>query len=133
MARLHGRRGSLYVGLASSTAAAEQVAFLNQWSIDFSVDDADATAFGDTNKVYLAGLPDAAGSFKGFYDDATVQVYTAASDGAARRVYLYPATSNTGQYWFGTALFDFNVDVKVSGAIDVGGKFKAASAFTKVG
>lgn len=135
MARKHGRRGRLYVGLASDTAAAEPVAFLRDWTIDFSVDNVDVTAFGDTNKVYVAGLPDASGTFAGFYDDATVQLYTAATDGLPRRFYLYPDnTVNTaGPYWFGTALFDFSASGQVDGAVTVSGNWNAASAVAKVG
>jgi hypothetical protein len=132
MARLHGRNGRLYVNITSG-GTAEPIAFLNNWDIQFAVDNAEVTAFGDTNKVYVAGLPDASGSFSGFYDDATAQVYTAAADGVARKFYLYPTTSATGQYWFGTALFDFSVSSSVDGAITISGDFQAASAVTKVG
>ena len=132
MARLHGRNGRLYVNITSG-GTAEPIAFLNNWDIQFAVDNAEVTAFGDINKVYVAGLPDASGSFSGFYDDATAQVYTAAADGVARKFYLYPTTSATGQYWFGTALFDFSVSSSVDGAITISGDFQAASAVTKVG
>ena len=134
MARLHGRRGRLYVGIASDTAAAEAIPYVAQWAIEFSVDNAEVTANGDSNKVYVAGLPDVSGSFSGFLDDATAQTYTAASDGLARRFYLYPATPATaGPYWFGTALFDFKAEAAVDDAVKVSGDFQAASAVSKVG
>lgn len=134
MARLHGRSGNLYVGLATTTSAAEAVAFLSKWQITFDTDDVDVTAFGDTNKTYVSGLPDVGGNFSGFYDDATVQTYTAATDGASRRFYLYPKTPSTaGPYWFGTAVFDFTVEGDVNGPVAVSGNFKAASLVTKVG
>lgn len=134
MARNHGRRGRLYVGIASDSASAEAVAYLSKWSVAFSTDNVDVTANGDANKTYVAGLPDASGSFSGFYDDASAQTYTAATDGLARRFYLYPTTpSNTGPYWFGTALFDFNAEADVSGAVTVSGDFQAASAVAKIG
>jgi hypothetical protein len=121
------------MGIASDTAAAEPVAFLNNWSINFSVDNVEVTAFGDTNKVYVAGLPDASGSYAGFYDDATAQMYTAAADGLARRFYLYPSNNNTVQYFFGTALFDMTVEGTVDGSVNVSGDFNAASPISKVG
>lgn len=134
MARIHGRKGRLYVGLASDTASAEPVTFLNKWSIGFSTDNVDVTANGDTNKTYVAGLPDASGSFAGFFDDATVQTYTAGADGLARRFYLYPTTpSVSGPYWFGTALFDFSAEADVGSAVTISGDFQAASAIAKVG
>ncbi len=132
MARIHGRSGRLYVNLTSA-GTAEPVAFLRDWSIGFATDNAEVTAFGDSNKVYVAGLPDTTGSFSGFYDDATVQTYTAAVDGVARKFYLYPDTGSTGKYWFGTALFDFNVTGAVDGAVSVSGDWNAASAVVKIG
>ena len=62
MARLHGRNGRIYIGIASDTAAAEPLPFVATWSIAFSTDNAEVTALGDTVKTYVAGLPDATGS-----------------------------------------------------------------------
>ena len=131
MARVHGRRGRLYAGIASDTATAEPIVFLSSWSIDFTVDKVDVTAFGDTNKVYVSGLPDASGSFGGFYDTATAGMYSASQDGLARRFYLYPDISD-GDYFYGTALFDFSVSGGVSDAVTASGSWNAASAITKV-
>lgn len=133
MARIHGRRGRLYVGLASDTAAAEPVTFLNRWAIDFSTDKVDVTAFGDTNKVSVAGLPNATGTYAGFYDDATAQLYTSSQDGLPRRFYLYPTNNTTTTYWYGTALFDFSAEGAVDGAVSISGSFEASSAVAKVG
>lgn len=133
MARIAGRNGRLYVGLASGTAAAESVAFLNAFTVEFATDDIEVTAFGDSNKVYVAGLPDVKGTYAGFFDDATAQTYTAALDGVARRFYLYPNNTNVGQYWFGTATFDFSVDGSVADAVKVSGNFTAASTVAKIG
>ena len=130
MARKHGRNGRLYAAIASG-GTAQPIAFLSQWSIDFTVDNADVTALGDTNKVYVAGLPDSSGSFSGFFDSAGSDMYTAATDGLARAFYLYPDTADA-TYWYGTALFDFSVSGAVDGAITVSGDWNAASAVTKV-
>ncbi len=134
MARIAGTTGRLYVGIASSAAAAEPVAYISKMSLDFATDDLEVTAMGDVNKVYVSGMPDCSGSFSGFYDDATAQTYTAARDGAARNFYWYPKTpSNAGPYWFGTGLFDFSIETDIGGAVSVSGNFKAASPVTKVG
>ncbi len=132
MARIHGRNGRVYMSLTSG-GMAEPVAFLTTWTLKASTDKVDVTSFGDSNKIYVAGLPDASGDFSGFYDDSTVQTYTAATDGVARKFYLYPSTSNTGQYWFGTILPDFEVDGSVSGACAVKAAWNAASVIQKVG
>lgn len=124
----------MYVGIANSGAAAEAVAFLKSYSVDFSSDKVDVTAFGDANKTYVAGLPDCSGSYNGYFDDATAQLYTAASDGQPRRFYLYAKTPSTaGPYWFGTALWDFSVEGAVDGATSISGSFAAASAVAKIG
>jgi hypothetical protein len=133
MARRHGRNGRVYLSLTSG-GTAEPVAYIKSWSLQASSDKVDVTAFGDVNKIYVAGLPDAQGSFDFWYDDATVQTYTAATDGVARRLYLYPDIQNTpGQYWFGTIFPDFSVQSAVDGAIDGSCSWNAASVINKVG
>jgi hypothetical protein len=131
MARVHGRRGRLYAGIASDSASAEPITFLSSWSINFTVDRVDVTSFGDTNKTYVSGLPDASGDFAGFYDTATAQLYTASQDGLARKFYLYPDTTD-GDYFWGTALFDFSANAGVTDAVNISGSWAAASAIAKV-
>ena len=132
MARIAARNGRLYANLTSG-GTAEPIAFLNNWSLNFQVDNIEVTAFGDSNKTYVAGLPDAQGSYAGWYDTATVQLYTAATDGIARKFYLYPDNSSTGQYFFGTAVFDMNVSAAVDGAVEISGDFSASTIVSKVG
>jgi hypothetical protein len=132
MARIAARSGRLYANLTSG-GTAEPIAYLNTWSIAFATDKIEVTAFGDTGKTYVSGLPDAQGDFAGFYDDASAQLYTAATDGVARKFYLYPSTSNNAQYWFGTAIFDFNVDGTVADAVKIAGSWAASTSVAKVG
>lgn len=133
MSRIHGRRGRVYLGVASDSADASPLPFLASWSINFQTDKSEVTAFGDNNKVYVAGLPDASGEFSGFYDDATAQTYTAAVDGLARKFYLYPSTLTNTQYFFGTVLPDFSVNGSVGGPVEISASWNAASAIAKVG
>lgn len=132
MARIAGRNGRVYVAVTSGGTAAP-LPFVATWSINFATDRFEVTAMGDTGKTYVAGLPDASGEFSGFYDDSTAQTYTAAVDGVARPLYIYPSLLNTGQYWYGTALVDFNVSSSVGGAVEMTASWNAATAFTKVG
>jgi len=132
VARIHGKSGRLYAAIASG-GSAEPIAFLSTWTLDFSTDKADVTAMGDTNKVKVSGLPDATGKFGGWYDTATAQLYTASQDGVARKFYLYPDNATTGQYWYGTALFDFSISGGVSEGVAISGSIDAASAVTKIG
>lgn len=135
MARNAGRFGRLYMGIASSTAAAEPVAFITEWSGSFTADRYDVTALGDTSKVYVQGLPDAQGSFSGIFDNATQQVFTAATDGEPRRTYLYPdaRVGTTGPYWYGTAFFAADVSTPVGDAVKISGSWAAATSFTRIG
>lgn len=133
MTRIHGRRGRIYFGIASDTALASPLPFFASWSINFATDKAEVTAMGDDNKIYVSGLPDASGQFSGFYDDATAQTYTAATDGLARKFYLYPSTLTNTQYFFGTILADFSVDGGVGDAVKISSSWSAASVIAKVG
>ncbi len=117
----------------ASGGTAEPIAFLNSWSMNAQSEKSDVTAFGDENKVYVAGLPDASGEFSGFYDDATAQTYTAAVDGLPRKFYLYPSTSLNTQYWFGEILPDFSVNAAVSGPAEISSSWNAAGSIAKVG
>jgi len=130
--RIAGRNGRIYLALTSG-GTAEPVAYQASWSINFATNKIDVTAFGDTNKSYVAGLPDASGQFAGFYDDSSVQTYTAATDGIARKFYLYLNTTSNTQYFFGTILPDMTIDSSVDGATTVSASWAAATAITKVG
>lgn len=132
MARISGRQGRIYMGLTSA-GTAEPVAFLNNWSLAFQTGKIDVTAFGDVSMVYVSSLPDCQGSYSGFYDNATVQMYTAATDGVARKFYLYPDNTLATQYWYGTGIFDMSIDAAVDGAVQISGSFAAASVTTKMG
>ena len=126
----------MYLGIVDDTAVATPLPFLASWSINFVTEKAEVTAFGDSNKVYVSGLPDASGDFAGFYDDGTAQTYTAAVDGLPRKFYLYPRTTGTPgntQYFFGTILPDFSVNAGVGDAVAISASWNAASGIAKVG
>ena len=131
MARIHGRNGMVYMAIASG-GTAEPIPFMSSWTLNAVTDKANVTAFGDTNMVYVAGLPDSSGDFGGFYDDATAQTLTAAQDGVARKFYLYPDRTAPTKYFFGTILPDFSVDAAVDGAAAVKASWNAASPIIKV-
>lgn len=127
MARHHGRNAQVYVA-ATNAAAASPCAFQASWSLNKTTDKQDVTAFGDSNKTYVAGLPDASGDFSGFWDDATAQTYTAAGDGLSRKFYLYPdLTVSPNAYFFGSILADFSVDGSVAGPINFKASWNAAA------
>jgi hypothetical protein len=131
--RTHGRNARLYVGIASGSAAPSPTLFHSSFDIQASTDQMEVTAWGDTGKTYLVGLPDAKGTYTGFYDVGGADLYTAALDGTARKFYFYPdTTGNVGVYFFGTAFFDQSIQFSVSDASKVTGNWTAASSIIKV-
>lgn len=132
MARFHGRKGRVYLAVAPG-AEASPLPFVATWSISASTDKQDVTAMGDSNKVYVAGLPDASGSFGGFMDDASAQTYTAAVDGQPRKWYLYPNLDTPTVYWFGQILPDYKGDSGVGDSAKFSADWNAASSIVRVG
>lgn len=130
--RAHGRNGRMYVSMTSGGTPSPAM-FLKSWSLQASTDNSDVTSQGDAGKVYVGGLPDQAGSYEGFLDIDAPQFYAAAVDGVARKMYLYPNAADNTKYWFGTALFDFNVTVPVDGPDTLTGDWQAASDIIRVG
>lgn len=132
MARIAGRNGRMYFSPTSGGVASPAM-FIADWSVAFATDKTKVTAQGDTGHVYVSGLPDASGTYSGFFDTDGSQFYAAAVDGLARPMYLYPVATVTTKYWFGTALFDFNVTVPVEGAASVSGSWASATSIAAVG
>jgi hypothetical protein len=131
MSRIHGRNGVAYISVTSGVAASP-MAFLSDWDVNYTLDKADTTAMLDPNHIWVAGLPDCAGSFSGFYDTATAQTYVAATDGQPRNFYLYPSNlaSQMGppaQYFFGQILPDYSLSGSVTGAVSLKSTWNAAS------
>lgn len=132
MTRLHGKNAVLYMSINSGDAPTE-VPFISNFVESLATDKAEATAYGDRNKVKLAGLPERSGTFDGFYDDSTVQMYTAAIDGLARTFYHYKnRNAMESDYTFGTAFFDVTVTTPVGDAVSISGNWDAAGDITSV-
>ena len=129
MAREHGRNGVVYMGITQSggvSAAASPVAFLSDWTLNKVTDKVEVTAFNDSNKTYVAGLPDASGDFSGWYDSGTPQTYTAAGDGIPRNFYLYPNSLVATDYFYGTIIPDFSAAGGVAAAVSIKCTWNAA-------
>jgi hypothetical protein len=131
MGRRSGRNGRVFIDVAGGGNAAP-LPFVAKWSLSAATDQIDVTAMDDTNKTYVSDMPDASGDFSGFWDDATNQTYTAATDGLARKFYLYPDYTNVPTvYWFGTVNVDFSADGGVGQGVNFSGKWSAATPIIK--
>lgn len=126
--RYHGKKGQVKLGADTATATA--VASLNKWSLNAATDKADVTAFGDTNKQYVQGLPDLKGSLGGWFDDAEEAMWEAAEGGIPVFLELLPASDKTVK-WSGLAYLDCSIDVPATGPVAISGDFVAAGPWTR--
>lgn len=132
-ARRHGQHGALYVDISTgANGSAVLVSTLSSSKRSFQTDQQDVTAYEDPNHVYVAGKPDASSTYSGFLDVNQDQLWYPSRDGVARKFYDYIDTTNDpNKYWFGTGLFDFDVEQNVSGPITVAVNMKPAGAVTR--
>ena len=128
----HGRFGVLYLGATNGSTAVNQ-SNLKAWTLDGATDFVDVTCMGDSNKSYVAGIPDTQGSFEGVWDSATTTIfYAAARDGLSRKMYLYPGGSSAN-YWYGDILLDSSFNSSVDDAVMVSANWRSAGALTAFG
>ena len=126
MARLHGKKGMVYLGLTPG-ADASPVAFLSNWNINFVPEYADTTTIGSAQRTFTPTTETVSGDFAGFFDDKTVQMYKAARDGVPRNLYLYPSTDNAGTYFSAVVnIAEFDVAVAIDGAAAVKSSWTAS-------
>lgn len=128
MAKYAGRTGVLYMSSSGSGTAAAVVG-INKWSLDMSTDKFEVTAFGDTNKSYVQGLRDLQGQFEGLYDDSETKLFAGAQSTDGVKMYLYISSNAASKYACGTAWLDASIDVDISGAVKISGKFAAAGSW----
>lgn len=107
------------------------VASVNSWSLDMARERADATCFGDTNKVAVQGLPSVKGDLGGIWNETESGVLFAAAMGtAAVFLKLVPSTLAPTYFFSGLAYLDAGIEVTHDGAITVKGSYEAAGPWT---
>jgi len=105
------------------------LANLNTWSLDMKKDRVDVTAFLDTNKVSVLGLPDFSGSLGGWWDSSAVALMDAIMGDIAVKLHLVPDSAAPTFLWKGKAYIDGNINVSSTGAVSVGGSYVAADSW----
>lgn len=128
MARYHGKKGVVYMSTTGSGAAASVVG-MKSWSLNMPTDKVEVTAFGDSNKRYVQGLPDATGDLSGWWDDTSDTLYDASRSTDGVNMYLYPSTDAPTKYWYGPAWVDFSINTPGDGGIEVTASFVANGAW----
>jgi hypothetical protein len=128
VARYHGKKGVVYMS-ATGSGAAVTVVGLNNWSLNMPTDKVEVTAFGDTNKQYVQGLPDVSGDIAGWWDDTSDQLYDASRSSDGVKMYLYPSSDVATKYWYGPAWVDFSIETGNEAGVSVSGSFVANGAW----
>jgi len=128
--RRHGSKGSVEMD-PTGGATGVVVASLNSWSLDLARDRADATCFGDLNKVFVQGLPNVEGELGGIWDEvASQELFAVALGDTAAFLKLIPSTLASTYFFSGLAYIDAGIEVNADGAITVNGSFAAAGPWT---
>lgn len=129
--RLSGLNGGIVIGGALGSGGT-LVAAKTQFTISNQRDFFDASAFGDTNRIWMPGLRDAQGTYNGLYDASGDLLFQAAALGA-QLLYLY-ADTNQGassvalyEVAHGSGFLDATVDVNLNDVVKVNGAFRAAN------
>jgi hypothetical protein len=127
MARQHGSLGQVLIDPTGGTTYVA-VASLNSWTLDMTRDLVNVTAFGDTNKQYVQGLPDIKGTFGGFWDPTTTPtaVFDVAMGSTAVGMKLVPSTLTATAFFSGLAYLDASINVSADGAVAISGNYSAA-------
>jgi hypothetical protein len=126
MPRRSGRNGLVALAI-TGTGAASKVLGADTWKLSYKVDKIDVTAFGDANKVKVAGFVDLTGSFTAFWDSSETKPLAAAKSTSGGYLVLYADyTNDVGAYCAGPAVIDWDMDASGNGAPKVTATFEAS-------
>lgn len=128
MAKYPARKGVIYLGTTVGGVATVVIG-MSKFSMNRATDKIEVTAFGDSNKTYVQGLPDVKGAFSGFWDDTESKPFTAAAAAGGVNMYLYPSSDAPSKFWSGPAFLDLSMDVDVKGAVALSGSFAASGSW----
>lgn len=123
----HGKNGAIYLGGAIGTGT--KVAAKTEWSLQRNRDYVDATSFGDTNKTYLAGLPNVQGTYSGILDTSGDLLLSAATSDALL-IHLYADDTGTPVLVaHGSGFLDATVNCSNTDAVRITGEFRASASW----
>ncbi len=131
MAVYHGRKGVVYMSTTGSGSASSVVSMAN-WTLSRATDYAETTAFGDSNKTWVQGLPDISGTVSGFFNEASTTLYTGSTSSDGVKMYLYPSSDITGKYFYGPAWVDYSITTDNKDAVKISASYKANGSWGAV-
>lgn len=125
-----GRTGAVYMAIESATGVATATIKLNAWTLNRDTDTFEVTAFGDSNKTYVQGLPDLKGTLSGSWDDSETKPFAGAASSTGVKLYLYPDITNAPtKYAYGTAWLNASIETPVNGEVKMSANFVAANSW----
>ena len=126
--RKHGKRGQVLLdSVPASPVAPVVVGDLNAWTLDMATDRVEVTAFGDTNKRRVSGLPDFSGTIGGWWNSATTpSLFAVVLSGTPAWLRLVPDYTEPTFFFEGLANIDGSINVSATGAVAITGKWDAA-------
>lgn len=130
--RLHGKNGRIQMDAAGGSTLIT-LGDMDNWSLDMSTDRVEVTAFGDTNKRRVSGLPDYNGNLGGWWNavaSSSPAYFAAVLAGTPVTLRLIPNILDPTTYFQGLANVDGGVNVDAKGAISTKGKWDAAANWT---
>lgn len=130
MARIHGSKGQVLMD-PTGGATAVAVASLNSWTLEMNRDRVDVTAFGDTFKQWVQGLPNIAGTITGFYENTELDIFDVAAGDTAAFLKLLPSTLAPTYFWSGPAYLDASVNVSATGAVTISSTYVGAGDWSR--
>lgn len=130
--RRHGSKGQVKMD-PTGGATTVVVADLNAWTLNQARDTVDVTAFQDTNKQYVVGLPDVKGTVGGWWNSATSPVlFDAAAADIPVMLELVPSTIDPTFLFKGLAYLDAAINVSATGAVSISGNFVGAGPWSQL-
>src|SRR5262245_37018548 len=130
MARIHGKNGQVKMDPTGGSSLAT-VADLNAWTLDLAKDRVEVTAFGDTNKKRVTGLPDYSGTLGGWWNSATSPaLFDVILGDIAPMLELIPNSLEPTFLFKGLANVDGSINVSATGAVSISGKWDAFDNWT---
>lgn len=128
--RKHGVYGALQMGVGSPGTT---IADLNAWTLNMTRDRQVVTAFGDTNVIRVAGLPDFSGTIGGWWNSTSSPFFfDVVLNGVPVTLKLLPNALEASYYFTGLANLDGAVNVAASGAVAISGNWDAADNWVAV-
>lgn len=115
MATLHGRGGMVY--LQGSGSNALKLGEARSWTLKIDRTFSEDNALGDSWKTQLLGLMSWSGSIEGNLDSAETSPFDASMATSTKKIYLYPDSTSTSRYYYGTVWPKLSVDVKMTDTV----------------